>query len=199
MVRRIGHAVTASARGKAAGRESLRSVRRGAAEIASRAGPFWLGCLDDGQLRSGWSSIAPPPQGLRKPPRELVKIAESLLRGADAEPAAPLPQGTPFEQACWREALRIPRGKTTTYGALARRVGRPGAARAVGQAMRRNPLPLFIPCHRVVAASSLGGYAGERSGDSPALAVKRFLLGLESTPARPAPPPPHPRDSPPSP
>lgn len=194
MGRRLDHALTRSALAARAGRQSPRPPQRGAAVIASPAGPFWLGCLDDGQLRSGWSSISPPPKGLREPPQPLIQAAESLLCGALATqpPDIPLPKGTAFERACWMEALQVPRGGTITYAALARRTGRPAAARAVGQAMRRNPLPLFIPCHRVVAASSLGGYAGERSGRSPALAVKRFLLEVEATPARPAPPPPRP-------
>ena len=68
--------------------------------------------------------------------------------------------------------LRIPYGETRTYGDLARRLGREGAARAIGTASGANPLPLLIPCHRVVAADGLGGYSG-----GPAL--KRRLLTLE--------------------
>ena len=72
------------------------------------------------------------------------------------------------------ETLRdiAPYGHVVTYGELARRSGCPGGARAVGQAMARNPLPLVVPCHRVVAADGLGGYGG-------GLPLKRRLLALE--------------------
>lgn len=74
----------------------------------------------------------------------------------------------------WRELLTIPWGETVTYGELARRLGLPvGASRAVGQANGANPLPVIIPCHRVVAADHrLGGYAG-------GLDLKRRLLARE--------------------
>jgi methylated-DNA-[protein]-cysteine S-methyltransferase len=81
------------------------------------------------------------------------------------------------------ETLRdiAPYGHVVTYGELARRSGCPGGARAVGQAMARNPLPLVVPCHRVVAADGLGGYGG-------GLPLKRWLLALEgaTTPELPA-------------
>ena len=72
------------------------------------------------------------------------------------------------------ETLRdiAPYGHVVTYGELARRSGCPGGARAVGQAMARNPLPVVVPCHRVVAAHGLGGYGG-------GLPLKRRLLALE--------------------
>lgn len=78
-----------------------------------------------------------------------------------------------FHRVVLDELARVPFGQTTTYGALALRVGRPGAARAVGGAMNRNPLPVVLPCHRVVGSSGrLTGYAG-------GLAVKRALLEHE--------------------
>jgi len=70
----------------------------------------------------------------------------------------------------------IPYGETATYGEVAELAGRPGAARAVGTAMARCPVPLFVPCHRVVAANGIGGYGGGRAG----AAVKRALLELEA-------------------
>lgn len=83
------------------------------------------------------------------------------------------PQGTEFQREVWRALEDIPYGETITYGELARRVGRPRAARAVGQANHRNPLSIFIPCHRVVGADgSLTGYGG-------GLALKQTLLELE--------------------
>jgi methylated-DNA-[protein]-cysteine S-methyltransferase len=70
------------------------------------------------------------------------------------------PRGTPFQLQVWQELRRIPRGQTISYKELARRVGNPKASRAVGQANGLNPLPLIIPCHRVINADgSLGGYS----------------------------------------
>ena len=85
---------------------------------------------------------------------------------------------TDFQARVWRAARLIPHGQTRSYAWLAGQIGRPGAARAVGQALGRNPLPIVVPCHRVLAAGGgLGGFTG-------GLAMKRFLLGLEkATPA----------------
>jgi methylated-DNA-[protein]-cysteine S-methyltransferase len=78
-----------------------------------------------------------------------------------------------FQQVVLEELARVPYGRLTTYGALAERVGRPRAARAVGGALHRNPIPIVLPCHRVVGANgSLTGYAG-------GLHVKQQLLELE--------------------
>ena len=81
--------------------------------------------------------------------------------------------GTPFQMAVWEALRTIPYGETRSYGELARRIGRPGACRAVGMANHVNPLPILVPCHRVVGADGhLTGYAG-------GLDVKKYLLGLE--------------------
>ena len=78
-----------------------------------------------------------------------------------------------FQQVVLQELARVPYGRLTTYGALAGRVGRPRAARAVGGALHRNPIPIVLPCHRVVGANgSLTGYAG-------GIHVKQRLLELE--------------------
>ena len=67
--------------------------------------------------------------------------------------------GTPFQMAVWRALVGIPFGATTTYGRLAAQLGKPGAARAVGQAVGANPVAVLVPCHRVVGANGrLGGY-----------------------------------------
>ena len=69
--------------------------------------------------------------------------------------------GTPFQLAVWNEMLRIPPGSTRSYGELARRIGKPKAFRAVAQACGANPVPIVVPCHRVVASGgALGGYTG---------------------------------------
>jgi methylated-DNA-[protein]-cysteine S-methyltransferase len=80
-------------------------------------------------------------------------------------------------------AARLQFGETASYGVLARRIGRPGAAQAVGGAMGRNPVPILIPCHRVVGAGgALGGYGGSTYADRrAALAIKRRLRALEGT------------------
>ena len=96
------------------------------------------------------------------------------LRGERRTFRLPLaPRGTPFQQLVWKLLLDIPYGEVISYKELALRTGRPQGFRAVGQANRRNPLPIFIPCHRVTAADgSLGGYAG-------GLDLKQYLLHLE--------------------
>ena len=83
------------------------------------------------------------------------------------------PEGTAFQKRVWRALVRIPYGETRTYGQVARAVGRPEAARAVGQACHRNPLAIVIPCHRVVGAD------GRLTGYAPGLDMKRALLELE--------------------
>jgi methylated-DNA-[protein]-cysteine S-methyltransferase len=81
--------------------------------------------------------------------------------------------GTPFQVAVWRELVNIPYGETRTYGEIAKKLGRPGAARAVGMANHDNPIAIVIPCHRVVGHDGmLTGYAG-------GLPIKRALLTLE--------------------
>ena len=82
--------------------------------------------------------------------------------------------GTEFDRSVWRLLQEIPYGETVTYGRVAKALGRPGAARAVANACGRNPLPLFIPCHRVVAQNSPGGYH-----DVEGVKTKLFLLRHE--------------------
>lgn len=83
------------------------------------------------------------------------------------------PSGTAFQQRVWRELRGIPAGRTASYGEVASRIGRPGAARAVGLANARNPVPIVVPCHRVVAAD--GGLHGYSAG----VERKRCLLRHE--------------------
>jgi len=82
---------------------------------------------------------------------------------------------TSFQRAVWQAARRIPYGQTRSYGWLAGQIGKPEAARAVGQALGKNPLPIIVPCHRVLAGDGgLGGFTG-------GLEMKRYLLSLENT------------------
>ncbi|MFZ3041954.1 MAG: methylated-DNA--[protein]-cysteine S-methyltransferase [Thiobacillus sp.] len=86
-----------------------------------------------------------------------------------------LPTGTPFQLRVWRALMAIPAGQPTTYGVLAKQLGT--APRAVGQACGANPLPILIPCHRVLAANGLGGFMHSSSGTP--LDVKNWLLAHE--------------------
>ncbi len=81
--------------------------------------------------------------------------------------------GTPFQQSLARALRSVPRGEVVTYGELAALAGRPGAARAAGTFCAQNALPIFVPCHRVVASTGLGSYG------SSGVAYKRRLLALE--------------------
>jgi methylated-DNA-[protein]-cysteine S-methyltransferase len=85
------------------------------------------------------------------------------------------PEGTEFQRAVWKALSRIPYGETLSYGELARSIGKPNASRAVGLANGANPLPVVVPCHRVIGADgSLTGFGG-------GLDIKRKLLALERT------------------
>jgi len=86
------------------------------------------------------------------------------------------PAGTRFQKAVWNQMLAIPYGQVRTYGEIARWLR--SAPRAVGVACGRNPIPIIIPCHRVVAASGLGGYSGDGGVDT-----KQWLLELEGWPS----------------
>ena len=83
------------------------------------------------------------------------------------------PHGTDFQRRVWEQLLQIPYGQTATYGEIAKRIGNPNAGRAVGQACNANPIPIFIPCHRVVGSNS------RLTGFALGLDVKTALLELE--------------------
>lgn len=116
-------------------------------------------------------SLRPGPAPFERERRELREYAE----GRRTTFTFPLDHhNTPFSLQVLEEVGRVPYGKTASYGAIARRVGRPRSARAVGRAMATNPLPLVIPCHRIVGSGgSLTGFGG-------GLALKKELLRLES-------------------
>jgi methylated-DNA-[protein]-cysteine S-methyltransferase len=117
------------------------------------------------------------PPGARPPllARAVTQV-EEYLAGERTAFDLPLDLGvaTDFQRAVYEKLVQVPHGRLTTYGALARSLGRPGAAQAVGQAVGANPIPIVIPCHRVVAADGkLGGYSG-------GLPVKVALLAVEN-------------------
>ena len=107
---------------------------------------------------------------LREATSQLRAYFAGELRDFDVPVA---PRGTPFQLEVWRALRAIPYGTTTSYGAIARTLGRSGASRAVGLANGSNPIPVVIPCHRVIGSDgSLVGYGG-------GLAIKELLLSLE--------------------
>jgi methylated-DNA-[protein]-cysteine S-methyltransferase len=130
--------------------------------------------LDELPQPSG-SQPSPPP-GLDVPAL-LVNLrryfeGESITFDEPLDPTI----GTEFQRRVWRLTRDIPRGQTRTYGQLARVVGSPGAARAVGQTMARNPWPILVPCHRVL------GSDGSLTGFGAGLDMKRKMLQMEGVP-----------------
>lgn len=164
---------------------NLKSDAAGAAKnlqyqlIDSPVGPLYL-------LSNG-SQLLQIAFGAAEPAAGAVERGDPVLRRAAAQlreyfagrrrtfelPLAPL--GTDFQRAVWRALAEIPWGETRSYGDIARSIGRPRAVRAVGAANGRNPLPIVVPCHRVVGSDgALTGFAG-------GLTVKRQLLALEGS------------------
>ncbi|MCL1963800.1 MAG: methylated-DNA--[protein]-cysteine S-methyltransferase [Firmicutes bacterium] len=108
---------------------------------------------------------------IRRAAEQLFEYFEGRRRAFDL-PLQPI--GTRFERAVWDTLLTIPYGETRTYGQVAMRIGNPKACRAVGRANGRNPISIFIPCHRVIGAGgALTGYAG-------GVEMKERLLGMEA-------------------
>ena len=105
---------------------------------------------------------------------EAFRQLECYLTGELTAFSLPLmPAGTPFMQRVWQELQRVPYGRTASYRDIATALGNPRAARAVGRANNRNPIPIFIPCHRIIGSSGkLVGYGG-------GLELKQRLLELE--------------------
>ena len=114
--------------------------------------------------------------GPEKQPEALSQTLKELLEyfaGIRQEFTVPTqPLGTKFQHAVWDALKAIPYGQTRTYAQVAAMIGKPGAARAVGQAVGANPCLILIPCHRVVAANGIGGF-------SSGIEVKRQLLAIE--------------------
>ena len=157
--------------------------------IESPLGPLLISGDDTGlrnvSFQAGTHALTPSADWVRDD-AALVRAARQLreyFEGARRVFDLPLaPAGTRFQLEVWRALILIPYGQTISYGELARRVGNPKGSRAVGAANGRNPLPLVIPCHRVIASNgALTGYGG-------GLWIKEALLNAERRggPVRPA-------------
>ena len=158
------------------GRESASSVGR-VHRVETPIGPLLLSA-EDGRL----SGIAFDSSAEARSSEPLFLDAEAQLHAYFAGELErfelPLaPGGTAFQLSVWEALREIPYGSTTTYSKLAAALGRPSACRAVGAANGRNPLPVIVPCHRVIGA------AGELTGYGGGLERKRMLLALEAAKA----------------
>jgi len=157
-----------------------------AAKVNCRLGPVWVLATERGlrEIRLG-AGRRPSGRELRGAGLRLVRKPrwtepartwlDRYFRGlsTDAGPPLDLAAGTPFERRVWEATRSVPRGATASYGAIAAMAGSPRAARAVGNALGKNPAPIVIPCHRVILRTTdLGGFTGGP-------AWKRYLLGLE--------------------
>ncbi|HEV7766715.1 MAG TPA: methylated-DNA--[protein]-cysteine S-methyltransferase [Thermoanaerobaculia bacterium] len=123
------------------------------------------------ELHFGAAEDCPPPTADCKPVIDQLNDYFSGKRKTFELTLAP--RGTPFQLAVWNALLEIPYGDTISYAELARRIGKPSAVRAVGAANGANPIPVIIPCHRVIGSNgSLTGYGG-------GIERKQWLLALE--------------------
>lgn len=133
---------------------------------------FLRGDGDAGRLRAAW-----PRAALRARPNETRAVAARLFDGgaAGAQPLKALLVGSPFQLKVWEALLRVPAGRTVSYGELARAIGEPNAARAVGSAVGANRLAYLVPCHRVIRET--GAFGGYRWG----VERKQAMLAWESS------------------
>ena len=132
----------------------------------------------NGKITNLYFATDPTPQGVELLETDTLKMAafqlQAYLDGSLQEFSLPLaPAGTDFMRRVWQALAAIPYGETVSYKELAKAAGSPQASRAVGQANNRNPIPIFIPCHRVIGAN--GKLVGYRGG----MNLKRKLLELE--------------------
>jgi methylated-DNA-[protein]-cysteine S-methyltransferase len=149
--------------------------------LSSPVGELLLAGDTDGLRMVGFQEGAhptKPPLDWQEDPRPFKQAIAQLreyFAGKRREFDLPLvPEGTAFQLKVWNALRTIPYGKTWSYGELARRIRKPKASRAVGAANGQNPIPIIVPCHRVIGANgSLTGFGG-------GLKIKRILLELES-------------------
>jgi O-6-methylguanine DNA methyltransferase len=121
------------------------------------------------ERHAGAAQLVEDPHALAPAALQLAEYARGERRVFDLELDL---RGSAFELRVWNALRAIPWGRTRTYGEIAKSLGEPGASRAVGQANGRNPLPIVVPCHRVLSGTGLGGFSG-------GLDVKQRLLALE--------------------
>lgn len=147
--------------------------------IETPFGPAWVSVNENGALTRfhlGDPLIGPEGDG-----REVARQVAEYFRGERTKFDLPLaPNGTPFQKRVWAELLQIPCGTTMSYGELAKRLGNPGASRAVGMANHNNPIWLIVPCHRVIGSN------GKLTGYASGVNVKAKLLEWERNIAPPA-------------
>jgi methylated-DNA-[protein]-cysteine S-methyltransferase len=171
------------------------------AVVATPIGPLTLVASPTGLREVRFPNGRPvgPADGPERPDQTVLAAAAGQLGeyfdGSRLEFDVPLdPQGSPFQLAAWRALATIPYGETVSYGEQARRLGHDGKARAIGAANGSNPLPLILPCHRVVGSDgSLVGFGGGLPLKAWLLHHERAVLGLELPLTAPAPPPVAPR------
>ncbi|MDZ4829801.1 MAG: methylated-DNA--[protein]-cysteine S-methyltransferase [Phycisphaerae bacterium] len=134
--------------------------------FATPDGEFFIAFEDDALLETGWTALrASLPDVWCADKRLAPELVERIQSSAAGEPVdftdVVLPEASEFFAKCRRAVQRVPAGTTVSYVELARLAGSHAASRAAGQAMRRNPTPIVVPCHRVISATgSLGGFAG---------------------------------------
>lgn len=178
---------------------TIPQIRKGELEyVTFRTGMGWVGILASAKGLLAATLPQPSDEEARQMlgadvsqavwcPRKLADLAERLKAyfgggKVDFPDELDLSMSTPFQHQVWQQTRLIPYGETRSYLWVAERIGKPGAARAVGQALGRNPLLVIIPCHRVVASSGgLGGFGG-------GLEMKRRLLEMERIKIPPNPP-----------
>lgn len=130
--------------------------------------------MDEAEFLPASTPLQPPASDCAR--RAVADVQRFLAAGHHQFTVTLALRGTPFQQRVWQALRAIPPGQPCSYGALARRLG--SSARAVAAACRANPVALFIPCHRVVAAHGLGGYMGALEGEP--VRLKQWLLDHES-------------------
>ncbi len=144
--------------------------------IETEVGPISLGYIDGNLFCEFGKHVTE-----KEPTNKLAKQFVNYFDGKKISSFdAPIPNGSDFAKNCWKACREIPYGTTVSYKELAKRVGSSKAARAAGQAMRRNPLAIITPCHRIISATGkLHGYSGSTGLKSAALKQKQYLLDLE--------------------
>lgn len=150
-------------------------MTRQATSSYSRSLGLYINCVEeDGYVTE--SHITSRPLGKQTKKGASATIARFLDRGeGDLSAIKVRMSGTPFQNEVWTEIRKIPPGSVMTYGEVAKRVGRPGAARAVGSAMKSNNLVILVPCHRIVSSGGLGGYSAHGG-----TGTKKKILEIES-------------------